>query len=56
MSTALIAAQSTGRTFSHIPAGAGQTYNVIGELLTIKVTSAETGGRFALLELTSPPQ
>jgi quercetin dioxygenase-like cupin family protein len=43
-------------TFPHVPAGGGQAYNVIGELLTIKVTSAETGGHFAVLELSSPPQ
>ncbi len=55
MHTTPAAAPSTGRTFPHIPAGTGQAYNVIGELLTIKVTSAETEGRFAVLELTSPP-
>jgi quercetin dioxygenase-like cupin family protein len=47
---------TTSQTFPHIPQGAGQAYNVIGERLTIKVTSDETGGRFAVLELASPPQ
>jgi quercetin dioxygenase-like cupin family protein len=43
------------RRFPHIPAGAGETYDIYGELLTFKVTSAETGGRFSVMELRAQP-
>jgi quercetin dioxygenase-like cupin family protein len=43
-----------GRRFPHVRAGDGPTYNIIGELITFKVTSAETGDTFSVLELTSP--
>jgi quercetin dioxygenase-like cupin family protein len=46
---------TTGRRFPHVRAGEGPTYNIIGELITFKVTSAETGGAFSVGELTSPP-
>jgi quercetin dioxygenase-like cupin family protein len=46
---------ATMRRFPHVPAGAGETYNVIGELLTLKVTSAETGGAFTVVELVAQP-
>ncbi len=42
--------------FPHVPAGTGHAYNVIGTVLTVKLTSAETGGRFAVLELRTPPK
>ena len=41
--------------FPYIPAGGGATYNVIGERITFKVTSSETGDAFSVAELTSPP-
>lgn len=43
------------RRFPHVPAGAGQTYDVIGELLTFKVTSAQTNEQFAVVELLTQP-
>lgn len=47
---------ATGRRFPHIPAGAGAAYSLIGELITFKITSAETGDTFSITELTSQPQ
>lgn len=44
-----------GGRFPHVRAGDGRTYNIIGELITFKVTSAETGDTFSVGELTSPP-
>jgi quercetin dioxygenase-like cupin family protein len=41
--------------FAHVRAGAGETYNVIGELLTFKVTNAETDGAFTAVELLAQP-
>ena len=46
---------TTDGRFPHVPAGAGPAYRIIGELLTFKVTSAETGDTFSVLELASPP-
>ena len=43
------------RRFPHVPAGSGETYNVIGELLTFKVTAAETNGTFTVVELLAQP-
>lgn len=48
-------ARSTQPALHHVPAGTGQTYNVIGELLTFKVTTAETNGAFAVVELVAQP-
>ena len=45
----------TGQTFWHVRAGTGETYDVIGELLTFKVTTAETGGAFVVVELVARP-
>jgi quercetin dioxygenase-like cupin family protein len=44
-----------GGRFPHVRAGDGPTYSIIGELITFKVTSAETGDTFSVAELTSPP-
>ncbi len=41
--------------FPHVPAGGGPAYRISGERITFKVTSAETGDTFSVLELTSPP-
>ena len=46
---------ATVRRFPHVPAGAGETYNVIGELLTLKVTNAQTDGAFTVVELLAQP-
>ena len=43
------------RRFPHVPAGTGEAYNVIGELLTFKVTGAETNGTFTVVELLAQP-
>jgi quercetin dioxygenase-like cupin family protein len=43
------------RRFPHVPTGSGTTYNIIGELITFKITSAKTGDAFSVMELTSPP-
>ena len=56
MHSAPAAAPSTGGKFPHIPAGEGQAFDIIGELVTLKAISAETGGAFTVMELTSPPQ
>ncbi len=46
----------TGRQFPHVRAGEGTTYSLIGELITFKLTSAQTGDTFSVTELTSQPQ
>jgi quercetin dioxygenase-like cupin family protein len=43
------------RRFPHVPAGGGTTYHIIGERITFKVTSAETGDTFSVMELASQP-
>jgi quercetin dioxygenase-like cupin family protein len=47
-------ASGDGR-FPFIPAGDGPSYSIIGELITFKVTSAETGGAYMVGTVTSPP-
>ena len=46
---------TTDRRFPHVPAGGGTAYSIIGELITFKVTSAETGDSLSVAELISPP-
>jgi mannose-6-phosphate isomerase-like protein (cupin superfamily) len=36
-------------------AGEGRTYNVLGNLMTCKVVTTESGGSLSLMEDTSPP-
>ncbi len=43
------------RRFPHIPAGAGEAYTIIGELITFKVTNAHTDGKFTVVELLAQP-
>jgi quercetin dioxygenase-like cupin family protein len=43
------------RRFPHIPAGAGAAYAIIGELLTFKVTNADTNAAFTVVELVAQP-
>jgi quercetin dioxygenase-like cupin family protein len=43
------------RRFPHVPAGAGETYDVVGEVLTFKVTNAQIDGAFTVVELLAPP-
>jgi quercetin dioxygenase-like cupin family protein len=43
------------RRFPHIPAGTGEMYDMYGELLTFKVTSAKTGGACSVIELSAQP-
>lgn len=47
---------ATDTRFPHIRAGDGSAYSLIGELITFKVTSAQTGDTFSMTELLSPPQ
>lgn len=46
---------ATVQRFGHVPAGTGETYNVIGELLTLKVTNADSNGKFSVIELVAQP-
>ena len=46
---------ATMRRFPHVPAGAGEAYAIIGERLTFKVTNADTGGQFTVVELLAQP-
>ena len=47
---------ATDRRFLHVQAGDGTAYSLIGELITFKLTSAETGDAFSITELISQPQ
>ncbi len=47
---------ATDGRFPHIRPGEGATYSLIGELITFKVRSAETGDAFFMTELISQPQ
>jgi quercetin dioxygenase-like cupin family protein len=40
----------------HIPAGEGESVWVVGERVTFKATSQDTGGAFSLTEEMWPPQ
>jgi quercetin dioxygenase-like cupin family protein len=46
---------TTDQRFSYVAAGGGTAYSIIGELITFKVTSAETGDSLSVAELISPP-
>ncbi len=46
---------ATETGFTRVPAGAGRAYDVAGELIVIKASSAETGGAFVVIELASRP-
>jgi quercetin dioxygenase-like cupin family protein len=41
--------------FPHVPAHAGEAYNVIGERLTFKVMTDDTNGQFSVMELIANP-
>lgn len=43
------------RGIAHLLPGEGGTLRVMGELVTYKVTSDQTGGAYSLFEVTSPP-
>jgi quercetin dioxygenase-like cupin family protein len=43
------------RGFAHAPPGEGRTLWVLGELVTYKVTSDQTGGAYSLFEVASQP-
>jgi quercetin dioxygenase-like cupin family protein len=47
---------TTDRRFPHIRPGEGCAYSLIGELITFKLTSTDTGGTFSITELISQPQ
>lgn len=46
---------TTNGRFPHVPAGGGNAYHVIGELITIRLSSAQTGGVFAVTALLARP-
>lgn len=46
---------TTDGRFPHVPAGGGEAYNIIGEVIAFKVTGTQTGDAFSVVELTSPP-
>lgn len=46
---------TTDGRFPHVPASGGTTYSLIGELVTIRLSSAQTGDTFAVTELVSQP-
>lgn len=39
-----------------VPVGEGRRLNVLGEVITCKVTSAETNGAYSVVEEVTPPQ
>jgi mannose-6-phosphate isomerase-like protein (cupin superfamily) len=46
---------STTRETTHVPAGAGEILEVLGDLVTLKTVGADTGGAYAVWEDTVPP-
>ena len=46
---------TTDQRFSYVAAGGGTAYSIIGEVITFKVTSAQTGDTFSVTELISQP-
>ena len=38
-----------------LPLGAGHALNVLGDHMTVRLTAAETGGRFTLVEQANEP-
>ena len=46
---------SQAHRFSHVAAGAGDTFDVVGERLTFKVTQADSAGTCLVLELSTQP-
>lgn len=46
---------SAAQRFSHVAAGAGETFDVVGELLTFKVTQADSAGACLVVELCTRP-
>jgi quercetin dioxygenase-like cupin family protein len=47
---------ATDRRFLHVRVGGAAAYSLIGELITFKITSAETEDTFSITELISQPQ
>lgn len=43
------------RAVLHVPAGGGETLDVLGDAITYKVTSAQTDGQMTVAELTIAP-
>jgi quercetin dioxygenase-like cupin family protein len=40
----------------HLATGAGQTFHLLGEILTLKAAADDTGGAYALFETRVPPR
>jgi mannose-6-phosphate isomerase-like protein (cupin superfamily) len=49
-------ANDTSQRVTHIRAGAGTSWWVVGDTYTFKVVSEDTNGRFTLFEASVPPQ
>ncbi len=47
---------SGSQSGTHIPSGEGKSVWLVGDLITVKVTSEDTEGVFSVLEETTPPQ
>lgn len=47
---------NTHRSATHVPPGEGRSYWLATDLLTFKVVGEDTGGAFALAELTARPE
>jgi quercetin dioxygenase-like cupin family protein len=41
---------------SHVPSGGGKSVWLVGDLITVKMTSEDTDGAFSMVEETTPPQ
>ncbi len=47
--------ETNGPGVNHVPAGAGETVWLLGDLYTIKATSEATGGSYGAWETVAPP-
>lgn len=47
---------SDDRRALHVPPGEGNSYWVVGDFITIKITGKDTQGAFAVVETTTAPQ
>ena len=47
--------EEVGMGLTHVPPGEGRSLWVLGELVTYKTTSEQTGGAYSLFEVTTQP-
>jgi quercetin dioxygenase-like cupin family protein len=45
----------TGQTITNVTKRGGESYQIGPELVTLKVLTAESGGRYLVIEVTTPP-